>query len=132
MIKVLIDENLSEYFADGLERMQMPMQNGIEVTSMAKAFGKGTKDEDWIPLWGKQKGVFITQDIRITTRKQQAQLLSDHNLGAFFLDVPQSYRYWDKVKIIVYRWEEIVAIIKKTKRPFAYTITPRKIEKLQL
>jgi hypothetical protein len=132
MIKVLIDENLSEYFANGLKIMQMPMDNGLEVVSMVKEFGKGVKDEDWIPILGKQKGIFISQDIRITTRRQQAQLLLDHNLGAFFVDFPKNYRYWDKVKVLIYRWEEIVAIIKKTKRPFAFLITPRKIEKMQL
>jgi hypothetical protein len=132
MIRVLIDENLSEYFADGLNTMQNPMGDGIEVTSAIKEFGRGIADEEWIPKWGKEKGIFITQDLKITTRKHQAQLLSQYNLGAFFLDVPKNYKYWDKVRIIINRWPEIVEIIKKTKRPFAYLITPRKIEKMQL
>ena len=132
MIKVLIDENLSEYFANGLHTMQMPMEKGIEVTSMAGAFGKGTKDEDWIPVWGKQKGIFITQDLNIATTRHQAQLLSNHKLGAFFLKVPNSYKYWDKVEILIKNWQEIIEKIKKSKPPFAYLITPRKIEKLQL
>ena len=132
MTRVLIDENLSENFADGLHAMQYPLGDDIEVTSIAKEFGKGVADEDWIPKWGKHKGIFITQDIKITTTKHQAELLTSYNLGAFFLDVPKNYRYWDKVKIIVNRWQEIVVIIKKTKRPYAYVITPRKIEKLDL
>jgi hypothetical protein len=132
MIKVLIDENLSEYFAEGLNTMQFPLGEDIFVTSIVKEFTKGVTDEEWIPKWGRQKGIFITQDIKITTRRQQAQLLTQYNLGAFFLDVPKNYRYWDKVKVIIDRWQEIVQIIKKTKRPFAYLITPRKIEKLQL
>jgi hypothetical protein len=132
MIQVLIDENLSEYLADGLDRLQFPLDNDIVITSIAKEFSKGVKDEDWIPIWGKQKGIFITQDIKITTRKQQAQLLTEHHLGAFFLDVPKSYRYWDKVKILTNRWPEIVDLIKQNKRPFAFTITPRKIARLSL
>lgn len=132
MIRVLIDENLSEYFADGLNTMQNPLGDGIEVTSAIKEFGRGIADEEWIPKWGKEKGIFITQDLKITTRKHQAQLLTQHNLGAFFLDVPKNYRYWDKVRIVINRWPEIVEIIKKSKRPFAYLITPRKIEKMQL
>lgn len=132
MIQVLIDENLSEYLAEGLDKLQFPLDNGIAVTSIAKEFQKGVKDEDWIPIWGKQKGIFITQDIKITTRRQQAQLLIEHRLGAFFLDVPKNYRYWDKVRIIVTRWPEIIEIIRKHKVPFAYTITPRKIARLSL
>lgn len=53
MIKVLVDENLSEYFAEGLNQLQMPLASGIEVTSIAKEFQKGIKDEEWIPQWGK-------------------------------------------------------------------------------
>jgi hypothetical protein len=132
MIKVLIDENLSEQFAEGLHIIQEPLGDGITVTSIAKEFHRGAKDEEWIPLWGEQKGVFITQDIKITTRRQQAQLLTDYKLGAFFVDVPKNYLYWDRVRIIIDRWQEIVTIIKKTKRPFAYLITPRKIERMEL
>lgn len=132
MIRVLIDENLSEYFAEGLNMMQYPLGDDIEVTSIAKEFGKGAKDEDWIPLWGKQKGIFITQDLRITIRRQQAQLLTQHHLGAFFLDTPKNYRYWDKVKLVVNKWQEIVELISKNKRPFAFVVTPRKIERLKL
>jgi PIN like domain len=43
MIKVLVDENLSEHLADGLNAIQRPMDNGIEVVSMKNIFGKETK-----------------------------------------------------------------------------------------
>lgn len=33
MIRVLIDENLSEYFAKGLNQLQKPLGNEIEITS---------------------------------------------------------------------------------------------------
>src|SRR5688572_3634341 len=123
MIKVLIDENLSQYFAAGLNQMQLPRGDGIIISSIATEFKTGIADEEWIPAWGKQKGIFITQDKNIHSTKQQAQLLVHHQLGAFFLDVPKSYRYWDKVEIIIRRWPEIVDVIKKAKRPFAYKIT---------
>jgi hypothetical protein len=45
MIKVLFDENLSEYFAEGLNQLQYPLADNIEVTSIAKEFHKGIKDE---------------------------------------------------------------------------------------
>ena len=34
MIKVPVDENLSEHLAEGLNAIQKPMKNGIEVVSM--------------------------------------------------------------------------------------------------
>jgi len=84
MIKVLFDENLSEYFAAGLNQLQHPLADDIEVTSIAKEFHKGSKDVDWILKWGLQSGIFITQDVKIVTTKQQALLLERHNIGVFF------------------------------------------------
>lgn len=127
MIKVLIDENLSKYVAEGINQLQYPLRNGIEVTSIEVAFGKGIKDEDWIPKWGELSGVFISQDLRIYSTKQQSELLLKNNIGAFFLKLPKGYRYWDKVKVLVKHWPAIVRVIASNKTPFAYFITPRKV-----
>lgn len=132
MIKVLVDENLSEHFAEGLNKMQFPLYNHIQVTSIAKEFQKGIKDEEWIPEWGAQNGFFITQDFNISKTRHQAALLIKHNLGAFFLKVPKSYKYWDKASLLVNKWQDVVSVIEKYKKPFAYEITPRKILKIHL
>ena len=132
MTKVLVDENLSEYFADGLHKIQFPLENDIEVTSIAKEFYKGIKDEDWIPKWGQKNGIFITQDLNIHKTRHQAAMLGRYSLGAFFVKVPKSYRYWDKVTLLIDKWLEIVNLIEKHKRPFAFEITPRKIERINL
>jgi len=117
------------YFAEGLNQLQYHLDDNIEVTSIAKEFHKGIKDEDWIPKWGISSGIFITQDVKIVTTKQQALLLEKHNIGAFFLKPPKGYRYWDKVELIVKFWPQIVKIIKNDQVPFTYFITPRKIER---
>ena len=132
MTKVLIDENLSEYFADGLNKIQFPLHNELEITSIAKEFYKGIKDEDWIPKLGAKSGIFITQDLNITKSRHQAGLLLNYHLGAFFLKVPKNYKYWDKVSLLIDKWQEIVKVIEKNKRPFAFEITPRKITRLSL
>jgi hypothetical protein len=129
MIKVLVDENLSEYFAEGLNQLQIPLASGIEVTSIAKEFHKGIKDEDWIPQWGKKHGVFITEDRKIMTTKHQAALLEKYQMGVFFLKAPKGTKYWGKVELIVRYWPDIVQIINTTKTPFTYFIKPRKIER---
>jgi hypothetical protein len=129
MIKVLIDENLSEYFAEGLHQLQLPLNNGIIVTSIAKEFHKGIKDEDWIPKWGEQSGVFITQDLKIATTKHQAALLQKYNIGAFFLSPPKGSKYWNRVEIIIKHWPEIVRLINNSKTPYTYFISARKVER---
>ena len=129
MIKVLIDENLSEYFAEGLHHLQLPRGEDIEVTSIAKEFYKGIKDEDWIPEWGEQSGIFITQDLKIAITKHQAALLEKYNIGAFFLSAPKGSKYWDKVEIIIKHWPAIVKCINTTKTPYTYFISARKVER---
>ncbi len=130
MIHVLVDENLSHHFAKGLNALQFPLGDGIEVISIEDEFGKGIADEDWIPAWGKLHGIFLTQDIKITTRSQQAALFEKYKLGAFFLNTPKGYRYWEKVKIVIKHWEKMVEIMKSKKKPFAYLVTPRKISRM--
>ena len=122
MKQVLIDENLSESLAKGLDILQEPLLNEIKVTSIATQFYKGIKDEDWIPAWGAKSGIFITQDLRIKTT-QQAALLVKYKLGAFFLKTPKGYRYWDKALIILKHWPAIVKIIQTAKPPYVYFIT---------
>lgn len=127
MIKILIDENLSKYFAEGINQLQFPLDNGVEVTSIEKEFGRGIKDEDWIPKWGKDSGIFISQDLRIYSTKQQSALLSKYNIGAFFLKLPKGYKYWDKVLVLMKHWQTIIKIIKSNETPYTYFITARKV-----
>lgn len=127
MIKILIDENLSKYFAEGIDQLQYPLDNGIEVTSIEKEFGRGIKDEDWIPKWGKESGIFISQDLRIYSTKQQSALLLKYNIGAFFLKLPKGYKYWDKVLVLMKHWQTIIKIIKANKTPYTYFITAQKV-----
>lgn len=85
MIKVPVDENLSEHLAEGLNAIQKPMKNGIEVVSMKNIFGKGIKDEDWIPKWGIKNGIFLTADINISRTRHLAELMKQNDFEVFSL-----------------------------------------------
>lgn len=134
MTKIYIDENFSPYLAEGFDVFQKHLNSNeriqFEVLSIKKEFGKGAKDEDWIPEVGKQNGIVITQDLHIHTTRHQNELYKKHNLGVFFFKPPSTgYTFWEMVEKLVKYWPEIK---KKAsdKRPFAYRITPKKIEKL--
>lgn len=131
MIQVLVDENLSEYLADGINSIQFPLDNGIQVVSMHATFGKGAKDDNWIPEWGSADGIFLTQDINITRTRQLAELLKEHQLRAFFLNVPNKTSYWERVRVLIKHWPQITEIIKSKKQPYNYLITPNKVEKMK-
>lgn len=131
-MKVYIDENIAPQIAPGLHHLQEPLNNKekhcCEIISIKDHFGEGTKDEEWIPIAGREGAIVITQDLRINSNQQQKQLYLEHGLGIFFFKPPSKtgYLYWDLVKQVINHWEEIKHLSTKTKRPFAYRCTAKK------
>lgn len=134
MTKIYIDENISHFLAAGLDVFQQHLNDNekkkFQVLSIKSVYGRGAKDEDWIPKVGAEGGIVITQDLRIQTTRHQNELYKAHNLGVFFLKPPSNgYTFWEMVEKIIKNWPEMK---KKSfdKRPFAYRITSKKIERL--
>lgn len=130
--KIFIDENFPPQLAEGLNILQNPQNTKdnleIEIVSIKKEFGSGVKDEDWIPLVGKQNGIVITQDYRIQTTRHQRNLYKEHGVGVLFFHPPSKtgFSYWEMVKQLVERWEKIKSIAKKHNAPFAFRCSARK------
>ncbi len=129
--KIYIDENLPRQLADGLNRLVQPQNKKdnlqIEILSIKDVFGEGEQDEDWIPKVGKEHGIVITQDFRIQTQKHQKELYIENGVGILFFNPPSNggFAYWEMVKQLVNRWDEIKQIVKKNKTPFAYRCSAR-------
>jgi hypothetical protein len=129
--KIFIDENLPRQLAIGLNELQRPqnIKDGyeIEVLSISDVFGVGAQDEDWIPKVGALNGVVVTQDFRIQTQKHQKELYIRHNVGILFFNPPSKggFAYWEMVKQMINRWEEIKKIVNKNKAPFAFRCSAR-------
>jgi len=129
--KIFIDENLPAQIARGLHIIQQPQnaKDGIkfDVISIKDHFGEGTADEEWIPEVGKLKGIVITQDYRIQSLKHQRELYKQNGVGILFFSPPSSkgFAYWEMVKQIMNRWEDIKSIVKKHKTPFAFRCSSR-------
>ncbi|MBW6479929.1 MAG: hypothetical protein K0B37_10910 [Bacteroidales bacterium] len=123
-MKIYLDENLPSKLAEGLNILEAPNHEGFEVLPMIKDFGKGAKDQDWIPVIGPQGGVVITQDLNINRNRQLKQLYLDNGLGIFFFSPPKKgYKYWDMVEQIIKRWRELKTLSRATRRPFTYRCT---------
>lgn len=63
---IYVDENMPPKLAEGLDLLQQPLNRGgidVQVRSIVYAFGRGTKDEDWIPAAGQQGACILTQDL---------------------------------------------------------------------
>ena len=129
--KIFIDENLPPQLARGLHILQEPQNEKdaikIEVISIKDFFGQGAKDVDWIPQIGKMRGVVITQDYRIQSTRHERELYKDNHVGVLFFTPPSKtgFGYWEMVRQIVKRWDEIKRIVRKNKPPFAFRCSAR-------
>ncbi|MBA4411119.1 MAG: hypothetical protein Q8S54_10430 [Bacteroidota bacterium] len=132
---IYIDENLPPQLAEGLNKLQEPLNRknntDLVVKSIKTVFGEGTQDEDWIPIAGAEKAIAITQDIKIQTTRHQKELYENYGLGIFFFS-SKGLKYWQIVKTIIDKWEDILKTIESSKAPYAYRFTVRgsKMEKL--
>jgi hypothetical protein len=128
---LFIDENLPAQIARGLHVLVQPQNSkegiALSIKSIKEEFGEGAKDEDWIPQVGKIKGIVVTQDYRIQSLRHQRELYKNHGVGILFFSPPSKggFGYWEMVKQLVNRWEEMVKIIKKNKTPFAFRCSAR-------
>lgn len=128
---IYLDENLPFHLADGLNSLNAPLnlrnQANIEVKSISQEFKRGVKDEDWIPIAGRQNAVAITMDIKIHKSRHQRKLCEEYGLGLIFFRLPKGgLSYWEMVRGIVNKWEQIVEICTREKTPFAYRFSPKK------
>lgn len=138
MIKIYIDENFTPQLAKALNIFQEVLnrkeKRQYEVVSVSDEFGPGLPDEELIPKIGDEKGILITQNVKIQTTRHQYELYRKHKLGIFFFNPPSKggFSFWDMAKQLVKRWDDIKSKIKSTKRPFAYrcTSTSKKFESL--
>jgi hypothetical protein len=126
MTKIYIDENISPHIAAGLAILERPNGDQFEVHSIESAFGRGAKDEEWLPKIGHEGAVVVTQDLNIYRTRSQRELFEKFNVGVFFLSPPAKtgYQYWEMVEQIVKRWRDIKKHC-KGKRPFAFRCTSR-------
>jgi hypothetical protein len=131
MTPLYLDENMPSYLAKGFDILQKPegFKTGIhiEVKHVKEVFGQGIKDEDWIPLLGKEQGCIITQDFNIYRRKHERALFEEFNLGIFFLRnnaKGKGMSIWKMVEMLAKYWPFISETIYKEQRPFAYELKP--------
>ena len=125
-LKIFIDENIAPQLARSLDIIQEHLnkeeKTAIKVFALKDYFKQeGIKDEEWIPIIGKEHGIVITQDRKIKFSKQQRELYLQHGVGIIFLKSPKTgMSFWQMFKHIVEHWEEIKAIVRKNDPPFSF------------
>lgn len=136
-MNIYIDENLPQQLANGFDILQQPLnvklKNPVSVKSIASVYGRGAKDEEWIPKLGAEEACVVTQDYNIKKTRMQYDLCKEHNLGLFFIKSSKNgLRYIEMIKFLARHWEQIINITQLENKPFAFKATPRssKFEKI--
>ena len=125
MMKIFLDENLSEHVADALNSLNIGYFQGIDVVSTKKEIGTGKADSEIIPVIGEENGILVTQDNDFRKESAIYGLCKKYNLGVIFLAPANGLnRHWDLVKLLIKNWEELIKLC-NSRRPFAYRITTR-------
>jgi predicted nuclease of predicted toxin-antitoxin system len=124
---IFIDENLPVQLAHALQLLEKANNENVLVKSIIDEYGRGAKDEEWIPKLGQLKAFVITQDHNIHRKQLQKQLYQQHKVGLIVFKGPgkHGYTYWEMVENIIKHWRLMKAQIKKQSPPFAFVITPR-------
>ncbi len=128
---IYIDENISYHIAHALNALQIPRNSSlsehIEIKATVDVFGRGAKDEDWLPQAGAEGACVIMQDINIHRIRHQRDLCEIHQLGMFFLKPPSKsgFSYWESVMIILKHWPEMEQKALREKRAFFYRVTAK-------
>lgn len=124
---IYLDENMPPHLAKGFEIIQKPegLKTGkaITVAYLPDTFKRGAKDNEWLPVVGKEKSCVITQDLNITRRKDEIELYQKNGVGLFVLKGPNKkmgLSIWEMVQALSKHWPDICDKAINDKRPFAY------------
>ena len=115
------DENFSSSIARALNIL-VETESNIEIKSTSDVFGKGIKDVDLIPKIAKNKGILITHDRKMASRKAEKELLDTLKVSTVFVNTANQ-KYWDQLQMIIKYWPKLLketqSILKKEDHFFA-------------
>lgn len=120
----LFDENSSPRLASALQEV------GESVTHVNQAGLRGSPDELVLRHAGERGWFVISRDHRILRRPWERRVLTDFNMGAFFLN--ENLRSMcEMVQAVVRNWPEIKRIARTQKRPFIYSINQTSVKAIR-
>ncbi len=129
-MRIYFDENFSPHLVAGMQAIQDGRRSeGVIVESVEKEFGRGAKDEDWIPAVASRHGITLTQDLNIHRLRAQWELCRANKIGVFFFKPPKkakAWGYWDIAQLVVRHWAQIKFEATNRERPFGFVIEMNK------
>lgn len=92
---------------------------GAEVLIREDRFPAGVKDEDWLPVAGREGWTVLTKDRRIRTRRNELSALMLSGVGAFVLvSSKRPMTGADQAELLVEMLPRLLKIALEQTRPF--------------
>ena len=91
-------------------------QAGINVEVHTDHFPRGTPDEEWLPVIGKNGWVLLTQDKQIRKRKNEIRALRENGVRAFVI-AAKGLRGEEIGALILKVMPQILRLLKNTQPP---------------
>lgn len=98
-----LDENIPIRIAMALNYLEG--ENRVHnIYSTVEKFGAGVSDLDLFQDIAKTKGIFITNDLKVAHKKDEAELLRELSIGTFLINFRQGASFWERVIMIMKNW----------------------------
>ena len=105
-------------------------ENSFNVELHSSHFKPGTRDEDWLPVVGKNGWILITQDKRIRRHKNELSALRANKVCAFIISAKE-LRGEEIGELIVKAHVKIKRILKKNSPPIIAIINRHSVVELK-
>jgi predicted nuclease of predicted toxin-antitoxin system len=121
-MKFIFDECVSYCIARALKAL------GKDADSYSDHWERGCSDIEWIPVACAKGYCVITSDQ--LKRPHEREALKDHRARVVLIQ--GGLRFWDQVKLLVNRWEDIERHTSRRKPPYILKFTSRAREPQEL
>jgi hypothetical protein len=115
-VKVFVDEDTGS----NLGRVLRLLGVEAEFVGSRRSIRPGARDEVWIPWAAKQGRLVFSRNLGILATEAQHDLLVAEKLGIVFL--PPGLKRFDMARLVLRRWERLVALDADETRPFAFKL----------
>jgi len=122
-MKFVFDECISYRIPNALKVL------GKDAAPYSDHWAKGAPDTQWIPAASRAEWCIVTSDC-LKRPHERAALREER--GRVIVLATQNLSFWDQVKLVIKRWEDIEKVVRKKKPPYILRFTARSRQPQQL
>ena len=120
VVRILLDENTGAPFVAALRKVaELDRRHNCEIAHTIDLFGKGAKDQDWVPRIMNEGWLLVTEDRGRNSRQEERlpQLCQRHSV-THVLVLPALLKrggQFEKMRALLAVWPELLAMAEAQK-----------------